>query len=215
MAKLPVEIEMKLIAPDAETLRTLPEALRALCSEVRPLGRRLVRDRYYDTADWRFHRAIYALRVRRTKGKAILAMKGLDRPRGGVSRREELEQVLPKSWRSFNRMPGGRVANRVKRIAGGEELCVLFAIRNRRTVYECRLGESLTVVASADDFIVEAGTRRQALYEVELEIKSGDVAALRKLGRQLARRLGLSTAHRAKFRQGIELAGLHPPGGLD
>jgi inorganic triphosphatase YgiF len=211
MGKPPIEIEMKLVARDAKALAGLPEALRALGADVLRADRHVIRDRYYDTEDWRFYRANYALRIRRAKGKTILTMKSLDRPKGGVSRREELEQALPKGWRSFGRLPKGAVSDRVRRIADGDALRVLFAIRNRRTVYECRLGDSLTVLAGADDFRIEAVGKVELLAEVELEMTSGEVRELREFGRRLARRLGLSRAHRSKFKQGLDLAGLRPP----
>lgn len=211
MPKPPIEVEMKLVAPSGAALRVLPEALREMCEEVLPRGVQTIVDRYYDTADWRFYRANYALRVRRARGAAILAMKSLHRPRQGVSVREELEQLLPAKWRDFTNLPGGAVAARVCRIAGGQAIRPLFTIRNRRRTFECRFGKSLRVVASADNFRVEAGRRRETLAEVELEIRSGEISELRRLGRLLAQRLGLSLKHRAKFRQGLDLAGLTPP----
>lgn len=205
-----IEVEMKLVATDAASLAELPQALRSICDSVRRLGRHTINDRYYDTESWAFHRANFALRVRRTKGKTVLAMKSLDRPRAGVSHREELEQELPAGLRGVNKLPKGRVADNVKKIAGGEDLRELFRIRNRRTVYECDFGD-LTALASADDFEVRAGGREETLAEVEIEISSGGVDSLQKLGRLLARRLHLSRAFRSKYKQGLDLAGLKPP----
>jgi inorganic triphosphatase YgiF len=87
---------------------------------------------------------------------------------------------------------------------------VIFRIRNRRETYSVRFGKRLRAHVSLDDFILMAGAGRRRLAEVEIEIKQGSADELRAFARLLIPRVGLSVQTRAKFKQGLELAGLTP-----
>jgi inorganic triphosphatase YgiF len=89
---------------------------------------------------------------------------------------------------------------------------VIFRIRNRRETYAVRFGQKdFRADVSLDDFVVLAAGKSRRLAEVEIEIKSGTTADLRRLARLLAKRARLGRRSRPKFRQGLELAGLNPP----
>src|ERR671920_2554243 len=51
-------------------------------------------DVYYDTEDWRFYRAGYALRIRRDGESTEATMKALVPPEGGLRRRREISEPL-------------------------------------------------------------------------------------------------------------------------
>ncbi len=218
MKKPHIEIECKLIARDAAALAGVHQALREICARVRHLGREVIRDAYLETSDWRLYRAGYACRIRRTSrrapGRAVLGLKSLRRPLGGVSMREERERTVPSS-RYRRGLPGalrreGGLGAKIFRILGGRKARVIFRVRNRRDTYAVRFGKRLRALVSLDDFTLSAGARRRRLAEVEIEMEQGSADELRKLARLLRRRLGLSTETRAKFKQGLELAGLTP-----
>jgi len=219
MKKPNVEVECKLVARDAPALAGVPKALRETCSGVRYLGCEVIRDVYLDTRDWRLFRAGYACRIRRTSRapRAVLALKALTRPRRMVSRREELEQAIPSDRRAGAEnlaaalLHGGVAAKKIRDILAGRKARVIFRIRNRRETYAVRFGEKdLRADVSLDDFVVLAAGKSRRLAEVEIEIKSGTAADLRRLARLLATRVGLGAQSRAKFQQGLELAGLAP-----
>jgi inorganic triphosphatase YgiF len=219
MKKPHIEIECKLIAHDASALGGVREALREICSSVRRLGREVIRDAYLETPDWRLYRAGYACRIRRTTrpapGRAVLGLKSLQRPRRGVSMREELERIVPSSryrrgLSSDALRREGDLGAKILGILDGRKARIIFRIRNSRETYSVRFGEILRAYVSLDDFTLMAGARRRRLAEVEIEIKQGTPAELRKLAGLLRRRIGLSAATRAKFKQGLELAGLTP-----
>jgi inorganic triphosphatase YgiF len=241
MKKANVEVECKLLARDASALAAAAKALREFCSGVRYLGREVIQDAYLDTPDWRLFRAGYACRIRRTSrprrrtpdaaqggpfgaaqgrtgGRAVLALKALTRPRGMVSVREELEQAIRPPRRAAAGalaaalLHGGAPGKKLRRILAGRKSRVIFRIRNRRETYAVRFGEKdFRARVSLDDFLVLAAGKCRRLAEVEIEIKSGTAADLRRLGRLLAKRAGLGGRSRAKFRQGLEIAGLNPP----
>jgi inorganic triphosphatase YgiF len=53
-----------------------------------------IADTYYDTDDWRFYRAGYALRVRNTDGEVEVTMKSLTPAEGRFRRRREISEPL-------------------------------------------------------------------------------------------------------------------------
>src|SRR5215213_1635673 len=53
-----------------------------------------IADTYYDTDDWRFYRACYALRVRNTGGEVEATMKSLTPAEGSLRRRREISEPL-------------------------------------------------------------------------------------------------------------------------
>ena len=105
----------------------------------------------------------------------------------------------------------GDLGAKILGILDGRKARVIFRIRNRRDTYAVRFGKRLRAHVSLDDFTLMAGARRRRLAEVEIEIKQGSAEELRR-ARPVAAvpRLGLSAQTRAKFKQGLELAGLTP-----
>jgi inorganic triphosphatase YgiF len=213
-----IEVECKLIARDASALKGVRQALQEVCSSVRHLGREVIRDAYVDTRDWRLYHAGYACRIRRTSrlapGRAVLGLKSLQRAQRGVSTREEHERIVPSSpYRrglSDALRHEGDLGEKILGILEGQKTRIIFRIRNWRETYAVRFGKRLRAHVSLDDFTLMAGTRRRRLAEVEIEIKQGSTEKLRELARLLIPRVGLSTQTRAKFKEGLDLAGLTP-----
>jgi inorganic triphosphatase YgiF len=128
--------------------------------------------------------------------------------------REEHERTVPSS-RYRRGLSGalrheGDLGAKILGILDGRKTRVIFRIRNRRETYAVRFGKRLRAHVSLDDFTLMAGTRRRRLAEVEIEIKQGSADELRAFARLLIPRVGLSVQTRAKFKQGLELAGLTP-----
>jgi inorganic triphosphatase YgiF len=218
MRKPHIEVECKLIARDASTLAGVRRALREVCSSVRHVGREVIRDAYLETPDWRLYHAGYACRIRRSSRyaayRAVLGLKSLQRARRGVSTREEHERTVP--WSRYRRglsdtlRREGDLGTRILSLLGGRKARIIFRIRNRRDTYAVRFGKRLRAHVSLDDFTLLAGARRRRLAEVEIEIRTGTAEELRRLAGLLRRRVGLSAQIRAKFKQGLDLAGLTP-----
>ncbi len=212
LARTHVETECKLIAPNAAALKRLESTLREVCDDVRCAGRELIQDIYLDTEDWSLYRAGLACRIRRASDTVVLTLKALLPARDMVSVRTEFEESLAPSLASRVRgLPAARLSRRLASLAGDKPLRQLFRVRNRRRTFEVRCGRALTALVSADDFTVSAGAKSRRLAEVEIEAIEGTHAALRRLARSLARRLGLATGTRTKFEQGLLIAGHRPP----
>ena len=84
-------------------------------------------DTYYDTEDWRFYRAGYALRVRRDGKRVEATMKSLAPPEdGGLKRRREISEPLRSDGPKPLKSARGPVGERLRLLAGARDVRPLF-----------------------------------------------------------------------------------------
>lgn len=153
---------------------------------IEPQATREIRDTYFDTEDWRVHRAGYALRVRETDGAFEATMKALaSEDEDGARRRREVSMPL-KDAGSLTKKTSGLVGERLRNLTGpsreGRELRPLFEVRTRRSVFELRrampdVHAETTVDASGDVRPRTSGERATRIGELSLdasEIITGD-----------------------------------------
>jgi triphosphatase len=223
-----LEIETKIMLPDAGGLERTPAALAAAGAEVRPGHVVLIHDTYLDTDDWWFFRAGLACRIRRQsdqdgRTENWLTLKQLADAREGVAMRLELEERLGRGPRGpIRRLPGRGLGLRLRRALAGRAVRELFNIDNRRTTFRVQRGK-LRAEAAADAVQFRAAGKVLIQAEVELESRSGRPGKLAELADDLARRLlprarashrrsrGKTPVPQSKFRTGLQLAGLKPP----
>src|SRR5918999_2056995 len=129
------EIEWQFDAPDLELVESwLEEHPSAPGLSVVPGATRELTDTYYDTEDWRFYRAGYALRVRREGKGAEATMKSLAPSEGALRRRREISEPLEGNVKS-PKGARGPVGERARRLAGARDLRPPFEIRTRRRAF--------------------------------------------------------------------------------
>jgi triphosphatase len=235
------EIEWQFDAPDLEPVeRWLEEHPSTSGLSVVSGATRELIDTYYDTEDWRFYRAGYALRVRQDGESAEATMKSLAPAEGALRRRREISEPLkgnvktPKGAR-------GPVGERLRRLAGDRDLRPLFEIRTRRRTFVL-LSEnpSATADGSSGEIVEDAlgdirpreAEKGAAIGELALDEAeiSGDGEAPTRLSRievevdpaapprhgveefvdELRDALGLRPTGASKFRTGLSAAGLSP-----
>jgi triphosphatase len=227
------EIEWQLEAVDLEPVeRWLEEHHSATGLAIVPGETRELTDTYYDTQDWRFYRAGYALRIRRDGENAEATMKSLAPAGGALRRRREISEPIEGGATTSKGIPGP-VGERVRRLAGTADLLPLFEIRTRRRTFALRRetpsSGGIVEDASGDIRRTEAeqeaavgeisldqsefsGEAAARLSRVEVEVGSeavvhdgvGDfVDALRDA-------LGLRPSEASKFSMGLSAAGLCP-----
>ncbi len=113
-------------------------------------------DTYYDTEDWRFHRAGYALRVRGKGSGAEATMKSLastgGKAEGSIRRRREISEPLSNEKLETLRKATGPVGERVRALVGTREVRPVFEIRTHRQTFALQSEEpaNATVDGSAD-----------------------------------------------------------------
>ena len=174
-------------------------------------------DRYLETDDWRFHRAGYALRVRRVgrrrAGEATL--KGLDGGAADVpglrSRREVTESLGAADVPTLLRA-SGPVGERVRAVAGRKPLLPLFEVRTRRRVFSLE-AEGLPPGEIALDEIAihpQDGGSPARLRRVEIEVPEVALQSFEPFVRELREACALRPAGLSKFEAGILSSDLRP-----
>jgi triphosphatase len=134
------EIEWQFDVPDLGSVNGwLEEQSSAFGLAVVPAETKQLVDTYYDTEDWRFYRAGYALRVRRDGRRVEATMKSLAPPEdGGLKRRREISEPLRSGGLKPLTTARGPVGERLRLLAGMRDLRRLFEVRTRRKAFELR-----------------------------------------------------------------------------
>ena len=187
-------------------------------------------DAYYDTEDWRFYRAGYALRVRRDGKDVEATMKSLEPAEDGVRRRREISEPLRSAGPKTLKKARGLVGDRLRALAGSQDLLQLFEVRTRRRTFAIRPdgsadadGSSTQIVdesgaaigevaLDSSEFSGEGGATRLQRVEVELEGTSELHDEVGRLVDEMHEALELRPAGVSKFEAGLSASGLSPEG---
>lgn len=194
------EIEVKLEA-DAATLRRLLAA-QPLADAFAGVRAQTLASVYFDTADDALAEAGLTLRIRKARAKRIMTLKWT--PEGeGLFARGEAEAALPGEELDLDLLDSA-LAGRVRAAADGAPLVARYETRIKRRAAIVTFGGASLEVAH-DDGRILAGTRSQAVRELELEWRDGEPDGLYELAGRLvdggARLLSL-----AKSQRGLLLA---------
>src|SRR5215210_2576426 len=181
-----------------------------------------ITDTYYDTDDWRFYRAGYALRVRNTDGEVEATMKSLTPAEGSLRRRREISEPLKDDKLSTLKQAGGGVGGRSRTLVGGREMRPLFMLQTRRQGFalllegstdrnqeDVRIGD-----ISLDTSEIPLGEETARLTRVEVEAGIGMAPTPDLLGfvDEMQSALELTPASISKYETGLYASGLNPEG---
>jgi len=170
--------------------------------------RRNVTSIYYDTSNERLRRGGVALRLRRDGGRWLQTLKADSARQGGFSARAEWEIPARRGRLDIAAFPREEIMAAtgldVARLARG--LRPLFRTRFARTSAAVVVDSATRVEISVDRGYVAAGERREALSEIEIELKAGDPAALLRYASKLAKPLALELEFESKAERGYRLA---------
>jgi CHAD domain-containing protein len=171
-------------------------------------------DTYYDTADWRVHRAGYALRLRRRNDAAELTLKSLTSQSASFAARRELTEALASSEDPTMEHVGGPVRERVRALRGRVPLIPLFTAITRRQIYGIwiagqRQGE---VALDHTTFIGETFDDQSQLLRVEIESVDGTTTQLEPFIDALKATTSLRAAVASKYETGLARNHLAPVG---
>ena len=158
---------------------------------------------YYDTPNLALKRRGLSLRVREQGGRFIQTVKTGDPGGGNLLMRGEWEDELAKSWpdpdaaQSGEHLPDG--------IAG--DLQPLFATDVMRTTFAIEPAPTTRIEAAIDQGEIRAagGGETEPISEIELELKSGDAAALYDVALQLLDVAPIRIEPRSKSERGYRL----------
>ncbi|CAN7465908.1 CHAD domain-containing protein [Phyllobacterium sp. LjRoot231] len=202
----PVEVELKLRAPPGmlDQIRTSPIILQA--ARNKGIIRRLEAT-YYDTTDHQLFRAGLSLRVRRSGKYFVQTIKRMSV--GDPLTRQEWETPVEILAPDLGALLMSDIDGIFNKIAV-DQLVPIFITRVRRHRVTIDVPEGQIEVAF-DDGVIEAGSQREPLCEVELELKQGRAAALYQFGLGLMDASSLCLETQSKSARGYALAlGIDP-----
>lgn len=160
-----------------------------------------LRSVYFDTPDGVLRAAGCSLRVRATPDGFVQTLKRQSAP--GQTARDEWEVPVPSEALELAALKSTPAHKRLK--GRRRDLSPRFAatvVRRIRMVEQD--GARIEVAFDAGE--LTAGDRRDTIYELELELKSGSPAALFALARRLARDLAIVPVFESKSERGWRLA---------
>jgi triphosphatase len=201
---------------------------------VEPESDEKVADTYYDSEDWRFYRAGYALRVRKAGGEVEATMKSISPARGNVRLRREISEPLANGRPTTLGKARGPVGGRARTLLGGHDLRPMFEVRTRRRTFAVLLeapsengspedGESGGRIrigeVMLDDTEVPLGEGREAARLTRVEVEAGAGTAptpdLQGFVDEMQYALDLEPARISKFETGLYATGLSPETSTD
>ena len=171
-------------------------------------------DTYYDTDDWRIHRAGFALRIRSEDGKSEATLKSLRSNSAEMADRRELSEMLESSESGSIARSTGPVGTRVHAVSGVRTLQPLFEVhtsRQRYAVHAANDEKPLGEIALDDTVISRPhGQPQTSMQRVEVEALTDAHEPLQSLVKTLRSGCALESASDSKFSQGLKSVGLAP-----
>ena len=169
------------------------------------LARRL-RTVYYDTPALDLSRHGVSLRVRRDGSRWVQTVKGGGLVEAGLHQRDELERVLAGPRPDLARLGRSRLAAAFASAHVRSQLRPLFLTDFHRSRRLLEPVPGLAVEAALDRGEIQAGARREAISELELELKQGEPAQLIDFALRLLQECPLAVENRSKAERGLALA---------
>ena len=191
-------------------LSLTPEAARRVTRQIRSAGpwrRRTVSNIYYDTANERLRRAGVALRFRREGSRRLQTLKVESSAAAGFSSRAEWEMAAPRGRLDVAAFPREEIlaATGLDLARLGARLRPRFETRFARRSAAVIVDGATRAEVCLDRGYVAAGERREAISELELELKAGDAASLLRYASEIAKPLGLALEFESKAERGYRL----------
>lgn len=163
-----------------------------------------LRSVYFDTSTHDFFKSGIILRVRYRDGAAPVLSLKTSAAAGRNFARGEFEVPCPDGQPSLERFEPA-LAEKLADLTSGRCLVRQFETAVKRRVFTLREGASL-IEAACDEGTILAGSAREPLIELELELKSGDAADLFTLSERMASSLPLTLDFSSKSQRGFVLS---------
>ena len=205
------------LRPVMRWLAELPGELEGSGVRVEPRGSTNQVDVYVDTADNRFRRAGYSVRVRRASraksAGAEATLKELESnstSQAGLRSRREVSERLEEADHALLRQSEGPVGRRISAVAGKKQLRPLFEVRTRRRRFSLQVGGLPPGEIALDETAIRPGAGGAAtrLHRVEIEVPEAAVSALEPFVEQFRAACRLQPAQLTKYETGALTVGL-------
>src|SRR6202166_3663724 len=209
------EVEWQLASTDLGSVRRwLADHGRIDGLLLEPRSTLQILDTYWDTDDWRIHRAGVALRIRSESGKAEATLKSLHSASATVADRREMSEPLDNTLSESIRQSSGPVGTRVHAVSGAHALVPLFEVRTSRqrfAVHREDEAQQLGEIALDETVISRPhGEPQTSMQRVEVEALTATHGPLQSLVNTLRSDCALVAASDTKYSQGLKSVGLAP-----
>ncbi len=174
-------------------------------------------DLYLDADDWRFHRAGYALRLRRT-GRRRVAEATLSRLDRVAAKEPRLRSRLEISEPVESAEPGalanarGPVGSHVRAVAGRKPLLQLFQVRTRRRSFTLTVDGAPPAEIALEEAAIRSavGGPPARLRRVEIEVPASGKKRLEPFVERLRLQCALQPANLSTYEAGLLAGDLRP-----
>jgi inorganic triphosphatase YgiF len=160
---------------------------------------------YFDTEDLDLMRRRIALRVRRANGDYVLGVKKGAQAHGSYFERDEEQAPSAGAVADLSLLKKATAAE-LKEIVGEKALAPRFVSDIQRTLRTVRF-HGAEIEVALDEGFISAGEQREPAHEIELELKSGEPAALFEFGLSLVDALPLKLGILSKAQRGATVLG--------
>lgn len=202
---MPTEIEVKFqLGPDKRAL-VEQHPLLVNCQEGSARLSTLI-STYYDTPELALKQKRVALRVRETGQGFVQTIKGETKSQDGLSEREEWEWPLQSSRPDWHKLAQSPFAE-ILQAEAEERFAPVFRTIFKRRASVHVLQDGTRVEVALDEGFVEAGSLREPIFELELELLEGSPTTLVSFAAQLRETLQLTPGDLSKAKRGYALFG--------
>jgi triphosphatase len=205
----PRETELKLLVAPADAAAVRRHPFLRLHAIAPPRTQQLT-STYYDTPDLRLRHGGASLRLRTLENGWVQTFKNGADSHGGLHDRAEWE--LPVTTASLDlpalRESVGRKTHWGKVLGtldDGDALQPVFDTCVKRTTWALHLSDGVEIEVALDQGAIDHDDRHTRISEIELELKSGDVASLYRVAQELAASVPLRLGNLSKAERGYRL----------
>lgn len=204
-----METELKLLLDPADVAAFRRHPLLRRYALAKPTTQQLT-SIYFDTPDAYFRRHDAGLRVRSLNRKWIQTLKADGQVAAGLHQREEWESAVMGAFPDLPALadlvgPDSKWGRRLRSTGLHAQLVPIFTTKFRRTLWQLRLEHGEEVELVLDQGEVIHAERCLPISEIELELKSGDPAALFEFALELQKTLPLRVSNISKAERGYGL----------
>lgn len=207
------EVEWQFSALDVRPVLRWLESASLPGYTIRAAGTKTLDDTYYDTSDWRLHRAGYTARIRAKANGDELTIKSMAEAKDGIRSRRELTEFLEPGAAEVPADAPGPGGATLRLIAGRHALEPLFTLNQVRRAFDFADAAGPLGEIAVDETAIPLGAEDAPvrLSRVEVEVEGPDaLARATRFVDILIGACGLQPAGTSKFEAALLALGLRP-----
>ncbi len=192
-----VELKLRLLDPESWASVFAAPALAEL--DAAALENKRMEACYYDSSDQALQHAGVAYRIRLEGGQWVATVKAGGTSAGGLHQRREWNSRIAEPLASIEYFQQTEAGLLLSRILGDKSLVSVFTTSFDRQTLKIEVPDGSQVELAVDKGLILAGDRQELIAEIELELLTGNPAAVLRLGAELARTVPLAVEPRSKY----------------